>query len=1539
MKKLIYSLATLFILSSLSVGFKIYGDDFLEALKTKLANYNRTYREERIYLQFDKTLYKPGEDIWYKAYVLDGVTLKPSSISTVLYVELIDPRGSIIKKSELQIEEGAAHGDFAIDQKKPGGLYTIRAYTRWMENFSTENFFSRQITIQSILAPRLLLKLDFEKRAYGKNDFVKAHLKARNLKDEPLASAEVKAQLKLSGVDYATKNVQTDKRGEIDLEFQLPDTLKTTDGILQAVVSSDGIEESIFRSVPIVFNKIQVKFFPEGGEAIVGSNGRVAFEAINEFGKGADIGGVITDESGKTVSTFESFHLGMGAFNINAENGHHYSAKITKPEGISEVYPLPVFTSDGMGLAVNQQFDSILVAKVFSSKERQAYLVGHVHSKVFAAEKLQLRAGWNEVKFSTSTMPVGILTLTLFDAEGSERCERLVFVNPNKTLQINLITNRTEYRPGEEVELTIRTSNGSGAAVPSNLSLAVVDDQLLTAIDDKQDNLLSWMLLGGEVKGRIEEPSFYFDETEPKAKEALNLLLMVHGWRRFSWKEVMIPENRILSYLPENESTISGWALNDQNKNSKAEVVLVELANRKRIAKIKTDSNGHFIFKNVDASSPMLLLTKKPNLIEVNGVRSASFEPSDKNYYYEHRRYRVNPLMEVEDQARIETPAPIVAEGNEVNVDLANDVTQLSEMVVTSLGVSESQRALASSVVKISEMPPAFFLSQPIENQLMGRVNGLVISPSVQPGSSPNLQIRGVSTLANRSEPLWVIDGVPMAASINSNFSNGSQLTPGNIRSVTVLKATEATSLFGSAAANGVILVETKSRADYSNFNYVKSKPRYSVLSVKPRTFSMAREFYTSSSKDDNRSNFKSTVFWQHSVVTDKNGEAKIQFHTNDLVSTFRVTAEGMSGNGLIGRKEVTYHALLPFSLDAKLPDYIGFEDTLKIPVRITNNTTSLLNGKITVDLPDQLRSLDELKPSVEVGANQTVTIFISIIPSGISGNFPIKIKLEGERFKDEVSKTINIHAVGFPARVSYSGKDLNKTFDVEMNNVEKGSATGELTFVTDILDDLFAGAEAMLREPHGCFEQVSSSTFPNILALQFLKQTGRSNPAIEKKALDFIDSGYKMLKGYEINSGGFEWFGHPPAHEALTAYGLIEFTEMQKIYSSVDADMLERTKNWLLKRRNGDGTFKQNHGKYGFSSAPAEINNAYIVYALSEAGVKEVELEYNYSLNGFRGNSDMYIGALLANAAINYNKLDDYKFLVSTFSDVVATRGVASMKMKNSVTYSYGDALATETVALWVLALLKSRSPDYKLITDCIEFIGARKKSGMYGSTQATFLALKAVTEYHKLVQSARTDGEIVFSVNHEIPSVKSFTKENKGKILFNEFGQFLKEGNNKLSFAYAGTKEALPFSLDIGWNTKTPQSSEECKLKIDTELKSNSVRMNETVRLSIKLVNKTNTGLPMSMALIGIPAGLSLQPWQLKELKEKEAFDFYEIMGDKLAVYYRELGPLQTKVINLDMKADLPGSFLSTASCAYLYYSSEFKNWVAGSKVTVTP
>lgn len=224
-----------------------------------------------------------------------------------------------------------------------------------------------------------------------------------------------------------------------------------------------------------------------------------------------------------------------------------------------------------------------------------------------------------------------------------------------------------------------------------------------------------------------------------------------------------------------------------------------------------------------------------------------------------------------------------------------------------------------------------------------------------------------------------------------------------------------------------------------------------------------------------------------------------------------------------------------------------------------------------------------------------------------------------------------------------------------------------------------------------------------------------------------------------------------------------------------------------------------------------------------------------------------------------------------------------------------------------------------------------------MFGSTQATTLCLKALTEYAKFMRAKRESGEILLAVNGQTTDVQTYSADSRQTIVMNNFEQTLKEGSHSLTVRFNKTQEPLPYTVNIAWNTRTPASNSECKVELNTAMKERIVKVNETVRLTATLRNKTRSGLPMSVALIGIPAGLSLQPWQLKELQEKEAFDFYEVLGNRLAIYYRELPPEAVKTIHLDLKAEVAGTFTGIASSAYLYYTDEHKHWEKGMRIGV--
>src|SRR5207247_3748283 len=79
-------------------------------------------------------------------------------------------------------------------------------------------------------------------------------------------------------------------------------------------------------------------------------------------------------------------------------------------------------------------------------------------------------------------------------------------------------------------------------------------------------------------------------------------------------------------------------------------------------------------------------------------------------------------------------------------------------------------------------------------------------------------------------------------------------------------------------------------------------------------------------------------------------------------------------------------------------------------------------------------------------------------------------------------------------------------------------------------LSQVIEGMDAILRMPGGCFEQTSSSTYPNVLALDYMKRTKKLTPEVHAKAEGFIANGYQRLVTFEVAGGGFAWFGQAPA-------------------------------------------------------------------------------------------------------------------------------------------------------------------------------------------------------------------------------------------------------------------------------------------------------------------------------------------------------------------------------------------------------------------------
>lgn len=1471
--------------------------------------------KEKIYIQTNHVFYKPGDVLYFKLYLVKAQDNTPSKESNVVYAELISPAGTVVKKATYKTEMGYSEGSFEFTEQSPGGIYKIRSYTTWMQNEKENKFFVKEVTLQKVLAPRVMMKLDFPEKGYGAGSTVKADFSMRNLSNEPIRNYEGKYTVSIGGAAISTFSFKTNTEGKAVINFQLPADLSTTDGLLNVTIEYGGYTEAISRSIPIVLNKIDLQFMPEGGTLVEGISTSIAFKALNENGKAADINGFVRDNKGNTIVTFESYHFGMGKFLFTPQPGQTYKAIITSPSNIAQQFDLPFASGNGVVMHIEKDNKKITV-ELSASVPMEVKLQGSTRNMNYYAETISLHKGVNRVKINEDLFPAGIAQFTLYTTGDLPLSERLVFLNEDKQLHVTITTDKQKYLPREKVNLTIKTTDEKGKAIPSNFSLAVVDDKLWTFADDKQDHILSWLLLSSELKGKIEEPQFYFKKEEPKAVPALDLLMLTHGYRYFDYIDYIVQEGK-LKYLPDQDNIVSGQVLNADGKPVKAKLFLMNTVYGGKALQIATANDGLFFFSNLQPGINYFVFGQSLNKKEKVTIKISQTGIG----YNPVRAAALNQLISKPINFGMLAPvAPIL--NKELKMQRAEadmllpgfqKVNALNEVVVIGYGTMK-RKELTGSVAFVNADNLAIVN---LETALQGKVAGLqIVQAQGEPGVASKIVIRGNGSFNTSNTPLVVLNGVPVdMASINF-------LNPADIQSVTVLKDAAATALYGSRAANGVIVIESKKfntekiRFNFTNKYYYASQHLYTAQGI----YTPVKKFYAPkyvSTATEERTDFRETIYWNPVVQTDKDGTAAVEFYNSDASTTFRAVAEGISYNGKIGRAEATYATQSALQVDAKIPPYLTVGDKALVPLVIKNNGTQNLSLNISVALPLNFKT-GPYKNRIDLMPDSARQILIPVEAIAESSGI-IQFTVSNSSDKEVIALPITATAKGFPVIETFSGNQ-SKQHDFIINKMIPGSLKANLKLFKNLEGQLLDGIESMLREPYGCFEQTSSSTYPNISILKYLKESGKSNPAIEKRALDLIQKGYNRLIGFETSQNGFEWFGKTPPHEALTAYGLLEFTDMQQ-FIDVDKKMLERTKKFLLSRRDGNGSFNLvNKGYDQFASVPNKIANIYIVYALTQAGMgKEIEKEYNTAVKKALESKDAYQLAMMAIAATNMKDVAAYNNLMLALSQK------PDLTAETSVVNSRDASLRVETNALYAMALMKAPSPEIGRVAIAISKILGEKSYYGYGSTQATVMALQAIVDYSKLTGRISEDSPVKFSIN------------NKATLADTNAVTDLHEGKNSFSINYTSKEKAIPYNLEVSYYTFTPPNSDKAELKLNTIIKNNHPKVGETVRMDISVTNTKSILQPMAIAKIGIPAGLAVQPWQLKELMEKNQAAYYEIFDNYLVFYWMGFAPDETKTIHLDLKAEVAGTYKGKASNVYLYYTPEYKHWNDGVEVEV--
>jgi hypothetical protein len=1469
-----FNLSIVFLLFTLSLTAQELPSTLEKAYDTYLKEFPAT----KVYLHTDRSLYKINETLWFTAYIVDAEN-KPAEQQQILFAELIDPKGNVVKRWHIKKQNNQVFkGDFVMGQGNIGGIYKIRAYTSWMRNWGKDAYFEKEITVQNIVTPRLLMKLDFEKEAYSASQEVVAKLEVREPNNEPLSDYNLNYTVSIGGKKLFTKTTQTDTEGNAAIRFDLPKNLNTIDGLLNIMIDFEGATESISRSIPIVLNNVMVQFFPEGGYIMNDTKNNIAFKATNEFGKPADIKGILKNKKGETVSTFESFHQGMGSFELAAQSDEKYTIELTEPT--NQTFDLPKALNTGIGIRQVNQTKEKTSFYIHTSTPQTIHLVAEVAGKIQYSQTIpNAKSGIYDIK--TDTFPIGIMKLTVFDAELHPQTERLTFINSNRELNIDIKFSKEKYSPGERVNLYFTVKDEIGKGVPGHFSLAVVDDKWHTFADDKQDNILSYLLMSSELKGEVFEPNFYFKKSKKakkKAKQAkaLDYVMMTHGWRRFNWREIMEQQNTAWASkikYPKNQVYLRGTVMMNGKKQKGAKVFF---ANDKTQF-VKTNDEGFFEL-SVD-------LDKQKNPYQKVIAKYRGFE------------------------------AYMTVNWNYLHYELP----------------SFNQKTIPTANI------------QDLKNKLEVQLETVKITPPIQ------LPIAAINTRNDVAKALSSVSGVRMnATSISTITRENISLNSSMIQSIPVNLSdmSEIVVVGYGTYDNGGILANGYSMD--VNINTLNT-PRLSMQPINNNSqqFYYGRAFqqprYNQNRIRNHQANHPATLLWLPHIISSKEGNAHCFFYATEKNTTYRVIIEGTSDNGQIGRNETTFVVESPFNVEIKMPEFVTTGDKFLTSILLKNNT----DKRISVNLfhPNEIKNnrnsaylklpSDAYKPIIIPPNSYKRQEFLFDAGDKELSRYLV-FNVRSSTCTERQQLMVKVQSKGFERGFSFSDNVISKKVSFELDEFEPNSLVAQFNAYPNITAELADGVKSMLREPHGCFEQVSSSNYPNVYAMIYMKEMKVDDPAAKKLARKYMSSAYAKLAGYECVDGGFDWYGDNPADERLTAYGLLEFMDMKKVYRRVNQNMIDRTAAWLTTRLNPDGTWKG--GYYGYKRYGA-VHNAYITYAMSVYGKINIEKSIQNVTQEATQSLDWYRLALATMSNWNVGNNKKASELLDILVAEIDKKTMDTPFIQKTVTYSYGHSANVETWALIAQALIQqNRTEHQSLIVPLIQRLSASKtRRGYFGSTQATVQALKALVDYSKSTEQIIAKGQIKLIVNGKVVLFRKYSSADKRAINF-DLKSYLKQGTNTFEVKIENSNKEIPYTVATRWRTQKPSSSPNCQFDFNTAIAQNEVKSGETVRLTATLKNPSKEDLFNPIALVGIPSGLSLQPWQLKELQERKAFDYYELQDNYLVLYFRNLKGNETKNIHLDLKAEVVGSYKGGASSAYLYYGAEDKKWQSGLDVVVS-
>ncbi|MEP3837460.1 MAG: hypothetical protein ABJM36_07420 [Algibacter sp.] len=628
---------------------------------------------------------------------------------------------------------------------------------------------------------------------------------------------------------------------------------------------------------------INLQFFPEGGSLIEDVLSVVAFKAVDSLGNPVEVRGKVFDANGTLVTLLGSLHDGMGKFIITPKKGERYYAKITNSNGeeILEV-KLPKAKDQGYLLsAVNVRGKEMISIKtnaitIANYQSAPVKIVCTSRGVSYFEGSQPLSQTSITFELPKTNLPEGILQITLYDALLRPQSERLIYIEKNKDINVVLNTAKDVYKPNEKVTVNISSKTKTGEAVPASFSLSSVDVNGMQDFKDFGTNICSYFLLESDIRGKVHNPSYYFDRTNPRRLAYLDFLLLTQGWRDFLWKEMPKINPYKETYIAEKGITISGTVKQIEGDIPKPNnTVLLNMFNKGKMRSLTgvTDSKGEFKFENLVFMGPTTMMLNTKN------------DKKKERGMFELDSLHLPPLASnFSRDSTIVSSKSSTIKNNIYRKNIAFGIsgeTVLDAVELNGKGKSDVPKSLYGTPDDsyiIDEDTPHF---SSIYLLLQFKIPGIQVSGTSIKffGNSGSAQIR--------------IDGVPFDGDIGFIY-------PDDVAKVESMNGPSA-SVFGLDGANGVILIYLKEGALNRRS---KSKEKPHSITKQIEGLYDARIFYSPKLEAisfvvDNSDAIRNTLYWNAFVHPDETGNTQINYYNTEVETDVKVTLEGLTATGI----------------------------------------------------------------------------------------------------------------------------------------------------------------------------------------------------------------------------------------------------------------------------------------------------------------------------------------------------------------------------------------------------------------------------------------------------------------------------------------------------------------------------------------------------------------------------------------------------------------------------------------------------------------